>query len=143
MTDINRLTRVSTLGSGDVFPLWSAEKGDTVGIAKSDMAAALLPNATGEVQVYAAPNATGFTVTLAGQNSQWLILTPVAGYAAGTIVLPSSPVNQQQVTVSCTQSVGTLTVSGGTINGAPASLSANGFFSMRFDGVVSAWYRVG
>ena len=47
--------------------------------------------------------------------------------------------------VSCTQAVTTLTVSGNgsTVNGAPTTLAANGFFRLRYDGVFKAFYRVG
>jgi hypothetical protein len=54
-------------------------------------------------------------------------------------------VDGQQLLVSCTQAVTTLTVAGNgsTVNGAPATLAANAFFRLRFDGVFKAWYRVG
>ena len=48
--------------------------------------------------------------------------------------------------MSCTQAVTTLTVSanGATaVNGAPAALTANGFFRLRFDGIFQSWYRIG
>lgn len=97
---------------------------------------------------YAAPAATGFTVAITDSSaSVWLVLTPAAGYAAGTITLPAvaNCVENQEVLVNCTQSVATLTVAGngGTVIGAPASLSANGFFRLRFEPVLKIWYRVG
>jgi hypothetical protein len=51
----------------------------------------------------------------------------------------------QEVLVNCTQSVGTLTVLGNGANviGAPTSLAANGFFLMKFEPILSNWYRVG
>jgi hypothetical protein len=143
MTMINRLTAAPSVSDGDLFPMWKTSAGDTLHVAASALKAYCNPASGSDAQAYAAPSASGFTVTLSGVQDQWLILTPVAGYAAGTIVLPSSPVNLQRVTVNCTQSVGTLTVSGGTVTGAPSSLSANGFFTMRYDAVVNAWYRVG
>jgi hypothetical protein len=143
MTTINVLTATGGLTDGDQFAIWSTGNGDTRRIPASVLKAYCNPASGSDAQAYAAPSASGFTVTLSGVQDQWLILTPVAGYAAGTIVLPSSPVNLQRVTVNCTQSVGTLTVSGGTVTGAPSSLSANGFFTMRYDAVVNAWYRVG
>ena len=101
------------------------------------------------VTQYSAPAATGFSVTVAPATdgaSMWLLLTPAAGYAAGTITLPEQAacVDGQEVLVSCTQSVAALTVAGNgsTVNGAPAALTANGFFRLRFDGVFRAWYRV-
>lgn len=101
---------------------------------------------------YAAPSATGFSVTItdgSGDNTNvHLILTPVAGYGAGTIVLPpvASCVDKQQVLVNCTQAVTTLTVSGNgatAVTGAPTTLAANAFFTLKYDAPTSTWYRVG
>lgn len=103
-----------------------------------------------ETQYYA-PTATGFSVTIApttaGDNVH-LILTPAAGYAAGTIVLPAvaDVVDKQDVLVNCTQAVTTLTISanGATaVTGAPSTLAANAFFRMKYDAVLQTWYRVG
>jgi hypothetical protein len=109
-----------------------------------------LDNVGGLTTQYAAPAATGFTVTIAPLTngaSVWLLLTPVAGYAAGTITLPAQAlcIDGQELLVNTTQAVTTLTVSGNgsTVNGAPATLAANAFFRLRFDGVFKAWYRVG
>ncbi|MFV1151999.1 hypothetical protein QMK98_29610, partial [Klebsiella pneumoniae] len=96
------------------------------------------------VTQYSSPNATGFTVNAESVPNLWLLITPLAGFAAGAIVLPSLPVNQQQITVSCTQAVTALTVSGNgkTVNGAPTTLAANGTFTLRYDGVKQSWYRI-
>lgn len=102
------------------------------------------------VTQYAAPNATGFTVSLSppedGQ-SLYLLLTPSAGFAAGTIVLPLAIEcrDGQEVLVSSTQAVTALTITGNgaAVNGAPTTLAANSFFRLRFDGVFKAWYRIG
>lgn len=97
---------------------------------------------------YYAPNATGWSVLIApvtAGESVYLLITPVAGYAAGTVTLPASPVHAQEVLVTCTQSVTTLTVAGNgyTVNGAPSTLAANAFFRLRFDGVLNTWNRIG
>jgi hypothetical protein len=110
----------------------------------------LLTASGGLITQYSAPSATGFSVTISPLTtgaSMLLLLTPAAGYAAGTIVLPAlaSCVHGQEVQVTCTQAVATLTVSGNgaTVNGAPAALTANSFFRLRFDGVLGGWYRLG
>lgn len=102
------------------------------------------------VTQYAAPAATGFNVQIAPPSdgvSVYLLLTPVAGYAAGTITLPAQALckDGQMLQVSTTQAVTALTVAGNgsTVNGAPTTLAANAFFTLRFDGVFKAWYRVG
>lgn len=98
----------------------------------------------------AAPNATGFSVTvqpLEDGQSGWLLLTPLAGYAAGAVVLPAlaTLADDQELLITTTQAVTALTVSNGgaTVNGAPTTLAANAFFRLRFDTVNSSWYRVG
>jgi hypothetical protein len=100
------------------------------------------------VNYYSAPSATGFTTTVPDtDDNYWVILTPVAGYAAGTIVLPSSTTaqDQQTINVNCTQAVTTLTINGNgaTVTGAPTTLAANAYFTLRFDAVTTTWYRVG
>lgn len=97
---------------------------------------------------YFAPSATGWSVPIASEStSVWLIITPTAGFAAGTITLPSviNAVEGQEILVNCTQSVGALTINGngGNVIGAPTALSANGFFLLKFEPILKNWYRVG
>jgi hypothetical protein len=151
MPQINQLTAVSAVAAGDNFPLYSSSNGDARRVSASVLKSYMQDGfdvATEKVTQYAAPSATGFSVAITdGSDSIWLILTPVAGYAAGTIVLPAlaNCVDKQEVLVNCTQSVTTLTVSGNgsTVTGAPTTLAANAFFRLRFDDVVNVWYRVG
>lgn len=97
---------------------------------------------------YAAPSATGFSVQVTnGADNIHLILTPTAGFAAGTLVLPVTPgaVDKQEVLVSCTQAVTALTVNGNgaTVTGAPTTLAANAFFRLKLDATTNVWYRIG
>lgn len=144
MTKINELAAVDEISDGDQLVIWSTENGDTrrapAGVVKSYMVGTV----AGMVTQYAAPSATGFSVAVTGADDVWLIITPSAGYAAGTIVLPAAPVDRQLVQVACSQAVAALTVSAAdTVRGAPTALAANGFFSMRFDDVTNVWVRVG
>lgn len=149
MTTINQLSSTDTLNASDLLPIFSTANGDARKASITVLAAFIqtLLAKPGSLQTqYASPNATGFTVAIAPAvegASMFLLLTPVAGYAAGTISLPSAPSDGQEVLVTCTQAVTALTVNGGTINGAPAALTANGFFRLRYDGVNKSWYRVG
>lgn len=152
MPTINQLSSVDEIGASDLLPLYSAANGDARKASMSvfaDFIQTLLSSA-GSITQYAAPNATGFSVLIAPPTdgaSMWLVLTPAAGYAAGTIVLPpvASCKDQQELVVNSTQSVTTLTVSGNgaTVSGAPTTLAANAFFRLRFEGVLKVWYRVG
>ena len=153
MSSINNLTKVSDLSSADVVAMFSSQLGADAGATLANLLTWLQANLTASgdfATQYSAPSATGFSVTIAPPNdgaSVYLLLTPAAGYATGTIVLPAvaSCEHGQEVMVSCTQSVTTLTLSGNgaTVNGAPTTLAANGFFRLKFDGVFDAWYRVG
>lgn len=148
---INELSTLDPLSAGDLFPVWSTANGDTRKVSATVVAAliqALLSLSDDKVTQYAAPSASGFTVTLPdNDSSKWLILTPVAGYAAGTIKLPAlaNCADKQEVLVNCTQAVTALTVdgNGATVTGAPTTLAANAFFRLRFDAVADVWYRVG
>lgn len=143
------LTRVDTAAAGDLLPTWTAADADWRGTSLSVLKAYVndgITAADDKVTQYAAPSATSFSVQVL-TGPRWLILTPGAGYAAGTIVLPAvaGVVDKQELLVNCTQAVTTLTVSGNgaTVTGAPTTLAANGFFRLRFDALASVWYRVG
>ena len=75
------------------------------------------------------------------------MLTPASTLAALTIQMPlaSTCVENQELLVSTTQAVSSLTVNvnGGAGVGLPTSLSAGGFFRIRFEPVLKTWYRVG
>jgi hypothetical protein len=143
---INSLTRTTTLSLADLVPLWPASAQDDQVATLATLLAFLQANLTTGADIaqqYASPAATGFTVVVTVGNT-WLVLSPLAGYAAGTITLPANPTNEQIVQVSCTQAVTTLTVGGNgrTVIGAPATIAAGGFFTMRYDLTTNAWYRV-
>jgi hypothetical protein len=155
MPSINQLTRTSEISAGDLLPLFSTDNGDARAVAISVLLAYIQENLPAEfneyVTQYSGPTATGFNTTITDGASNninvHLILTPLAGYAAGTITLPlkASVVDKQEVLVNCTQAVTTLTVAGNgaTVVGAPTTLAANAFFRLKYDAVLSTWYRVG
>lgn len=145
MTTINELSRADSYDAGDLIPVFSSEASDTRSLSRAVLLATLEANLSrGTLSTrYAAPSATGFSVN--AEANTHLIMTPVAGYAAGTIVLPSSPTDRDEFLCNCTQSVTTLTVSGNgkSVVGAPTTLTADAFFRLKYDGVLSTWYRVG
>jgi hypothetical protein len=151
MSDIQKLSQSSSFTAGDQIPFFSLQNGGD----RRGSVSALISYINGfisftddKVTEYSAPNATGFAVTLSdNSSSRWLVLTPAAGYAAGTIVLPTSTncVEKQEILVNCTQDITTLTISGNgaTVTGAPTSITANDYFLLRFEPVTDTWYRVG
>lgn len=150
MTNINKLSSMDTVTGSDLLAFWSSANSDSRKATASVLLAYMQANLdftasnTTQTTQHAAPSATGFSVTVLKVNS-WLILTPSATYATGTIILPTAPTDGNEVLVNCTQAVTALTVDGGTktVTGEPASLAANDFFRLRYDGVTSVWYRVG
>jgi len=141
MPTINELTAVTALAAGDQFPLYSSGAGDTQRAPLSVLADYMQNNLTlpsnSMTEQFAAP-LTGTTVTVTLGNT-WLLLSPAGTIAALTVVLPAG-VDGQEVLVTSTQIITALTVVG---IGAPTSMVANGFWRMKYNGVMSAWYRVG
>lgn len=149
-----RLSRTDAVTAGDLAVIWKTNCADFYGVPWTTVAAFLAENYAslfngGYSTQYAAPSATGFSVSISDTGSNiHLILTPGAGYADGTIVLPDSTncVDKQEVLVNCTQAVTTLVVNGNgatAVTGEPATLAANAFFRLKYDLLTSTWYRVG
>ncbi len=143
-----------SFSSSSQIPFNDPQNGVDRRASVADLAAAigaLLATDAGDfVTQYTAPNASAFNVLIApvvAGSNMWLLMTPLAGFAAGTITLPavSTCVNGQELLVNSTQAVTALTVAGNgaSVNGAPTTLAANAFFRLRFDVVLASWYRVG
>ncbi len=151
MPTINQLSSVDTLSSSDQIPVYSSSNGD----ARKASLNALLTFIDGSFSQsefpvqFATPSATGFNVNVTDSgNNAWVIIQPAAGYAAGSITLPAvaNCVDGQEIKVNCTQAVTTFTVNGNgatSVIGAPTTLAANGFFTMKYYSAYQAWYRLG
>lgn len=150
MSNIRQLTAVDVIEDSDLFPIYVSANGDTRKAAASLLIAYLQGKVTStddKITQYAAPSATGFTVQIQDSNANvWLILTPIAAYASGTIKLPmlQNSKDKQEILVNTTQALTLLTVdgNGSTVVGTPTSLTANQSFKLRFDAVMKTWYNV-
>lgn len=150
------LNVVSSLSAGDVLVISQNSTTRYRGVEVADLQAYMQANLTftgSATKVFSAPSASGTNVsafpngTTTTSSNIWLIITPVAGYAAMTITLPAvgGLVDMQEIAVVCTQSVTTLTVAanGATgIIGAPTTLAANAYFTLKYEAVTKNWYRV-
>lgn len=151
MPEINQLTAVDEVFAGDAVPIYSASNGDARKASLMVIRDFIQDNLDLNVDLthqYAAPSATGFTVTLTDNGeSKWLILTPDADYATGTIVFPSvdNAVDDQDILITTTKAVNTLTINGNgsTVVGGPTNLNANTSVRFRYDTVLDRWYAVG
>ncbi|MGW8300427.1 MAG: hypothetical protein ACWGNO_00080 [Desulfobacterales bacterium] len=153
---INQLNALDTLQSGDNIAVGSGSYGDDRRAALTTLLSYLQSNLTivdalafaEYTTQYAAPSATGQNIQVTDtDDNTHLIITPVAGYAAMTITLPTSTnlVDKQDFLCNITQNVTTLTVAGNgaTVVGAPTTITANDFFRLKYDENGTTWYRVG
>lgn len=92
--------------------------------------------------VYNTPS-TGGTVT-ASVGDQKLQLTPLGTLATLTVILPPSPVNDDEFRLSTSSQITDLTVSapgGATVLGGSLLLTANGGAGWRYRGSGTTWFR--
>jgi|SRR6056300_1656414 len=155
MSTINQLTN-EAWSSSDKIPKYSGANGvdrqGTVAQLQSYMQNNLVFGASTSFTEYATQYGspiTGATVSITDSSvNTHLILTPAGTLSTLTIKLPAlaNIADKQDILVNCTQAVTTLTVDGngaGAVTGEPASLSANGFFRLKYDATGDVWYRVG
>jgi hypothetical protein len=73
-------------------------------------------------------------------------LIPAATIPNYTVNMPAAPKDQQELTVTTTQIITALSVTGNgnTVGpGMPTTLAAGGFFKVKFNNATSTWYRIG
>lgn len=153
MTSISNLSPIDDVSTADQIPVLVSQSGDVRKMSVSQLVEYIQEGvqSSGIMQTqYAAPNGSGFNVLLdplTSGGNLYLLLTPIGAYAAGTITLPGADdiADGQEVLLNSTQAVTALTVAGNgaQVVGAPTTLTANGFFRLRYDGVLRTWYRVG
>jgi len=144
---INKLPIALQVTAADMLALFSASYGGDTQVSVATLVAfidSLAPDAR-EVTQYAAPAGSGFTAqVLDADDNQDVFyqLTPGGAYAVGGLLLPPAPWNGMRVNVHCSQAVTTFSVTGGTTHGAPTTLAANSFFTLRYDAASGGgWWR--
>lgn len=88
---------------------------------------------------------TGFSITLTQNgNNHWLILTPAAALASGTITLVATAqaVDLQEVMITTTKQISSVTIAGngGTVYGAPSVLAAESTYKAKYLASSSSWF---
>ena len=150
MPTINQLSGISQVSGGDLLPVYVSNNGDARKVSITQLLQYF-------EQTFASPTVatnlytpgTGFNVTVPTPVSeqQWMILQPAGTLAAGTITLPlnTGVPDGTQVLVTTTQIITSFTLAvNGASNayGAPTTLAANAFFTMRFYQATNSWYRI-
>lgn len=84
------------------------------------------------------------TITISA-DTDMLLLDPAGALPDLTITFPSSStIGQGQIIhIASSQSITTLTLNGGTINGALTTISANGFAQYIYEESTTSWFRIG
>lgn len=148
MTTINQLSSIDELSSGDKVPVYDESNGDPRKASLAQILAWVQSNLTiGSLKTVqlTPPVAPGFSVTL--ESNSHTILTAAAGFTSGgAITLPPAPVDKDEVLFTSNQLISSFTFTPGagkTVQGAPTSLSANGFFRLKYDETYQVWIRVG
>lgn len=144
---------VTTLSNAYALALWYSAGQDLRQVSLADFLTYLEANLDSTakpeyVMQYSSPIAAGTVSVTAGDDNIWLILTPAGTLATLTITLPAiaNLVDKQEIMVVSTQELTSLTVSKNDatdIKGEPTSLSAEGYFKMKYNSFYDTWYRVG
>ena len=150
MPTINQLSGISQVSGGDQLPVYSQNNGDARKISITQLLQYFQT-------VFAAPTVatnlytpgTGFNITVPTPTSeqQWMVIQPAGTLATGTVTLPlnTGVPDGTQMLVTTTQIITafTLAVNGAAAAfGAPTTLAANAFFTMRFYQATNSWYRI-
>ena len=149
MTTISQLTRVTAVASADVLPVASAADGETMGASVSQLQTYMQDNLDFTGGVMSLRNFTPLAgdtcaISSTAQQSIWVALAPSGTLATLTIAFTGTPQNLQEIMVSTSTAITALTFTTPQAQqGAASSMSANGFFKMKYDGVNSIWRRVG
>jgi hypothetical protein len=150
MTTINQLSSLSQVSGSDQIPVYNTNNGDA---RKMSVNALLQYFQTAFAAPTVATNlytpTTGFNVTVPTPVSQqqWMIIQPASTLATGTVTLPlnTGVPDGMEVRVTSTQIITafTLALNGAAFAfGAPTTLAANAFFTMRFYQATNSWYRI-
>jgi hypothetical protein len=92
-------------------------------------------------QQYTTPN-TGDTITVESTGYILLIIDPSGTLATLTVSLPPAPVDGDRIQICSTQVITALTVDGGTIVGAPASLGVGGNVTFFYNNDSVKWITI-
>jgi len=150
MPTINQLAPVSQLSGGDQIPIYVPNNGDARRVSVTQLLQyfqATFAAPTVATNLYTPGAGFNITVPTPTTEQQWMVIQPAATLADGTVTLPlnTGVPDGTQVLVTTTQIITSFTLAAnGAANtfGAPTTLAANAFFTMRYYQATNSWYRV-
>ena len=137
---------VDSVSGGDLVATWVQNSGAWRRVSWSVVAAYVATQIDTKPSAQYATPSDGQTLAVQDDGSDvWLVLAQAAPLATLTLLLPTAPVDSQEVQVASTSAITALvlTPTNASLSGAPASLAAGGFFTMRYDAQLSVWRRTG
>jgi hypothetical protein len=151
MPTINQLAGLSQVSGGDLLPIYVPNNGDARKVSVSQLLAyfqTVFAAPTVSTNLYTPGAGFNITVPTPVSEQQWMLLQPAGTLATGTITLPlnTGTPDGTQLLVTTTQIITafTLALNGAAAAfGAPTTLAANAFFTMRFYQATNSWYRIG
>lgn len=151
MPVINRLPAADKIQGGDLFAVYIQANGDARKVSATVLLDFIKQN-LGQVNYVTqntAVTSDGFSVQVTSNGSNiWTIMNLTASFNSGSLTLPpvAEALDGQEVLVFCNRQVNNFTINGNgavAVNGAPTSLSADAYFTMRFNAASQSWYRIG
>lgn len=148
MATINELSAVDALATGDLLAVYDTSNGDARKSSLTTLMTFLEANLTfphGSFTRQAATvAATGYSVSVTDSGAWiWLFITQGAGYAAGTVVFPATPVDQQEIMIKFSHTVTALTLNGNgktIVNGPTDVTDADVTTRFKYDSLTASWY---
>jgi len=151
MPTINQLAGLSQVSGGDLLPIYVPNNGDARKVSVTQLLAyfqTVFAAPTVSTNLYTPGAGFNITVPTPVSEQQWMLLQPAGTLATGTITLPlnTGTPDGTQLLVTTTQIITafTLALNGAAAAfGAPTTLAASAFFTMRFYQATNSWYRIG
>ena len=151
MPTINQLAGLSQVSGGDLLPIYVPNNGDARKVSVTQLLTyfqTVFAATTVSTNLYTPGAGFNVTVPTPVSEQQWMLLQPAGTLATGTITLPlnTGTPDGTQLLVTTTQIITafTLALNGAAAAfGAPTTLAANAFFTMRFYQATNSWYRIG
>jgi hypothetical protein len=150
MPTINQLAGLSQVSGGDQLPIYVPNNGDARKVSVSQLLAYFQTDfaaPTVATSLYTPGAGFNITVPTPVSQQQWMVIQPASTLASGTVTLPlnTGTPDGTQLLVTTTQIVTAFTLAlngASSAFGAPTTLAANAFFTMRFYQATNSWYRV-
>lgn len=150
----SRPNSTDALQSGDQFVIFKANSCDYRALDLDTLISWVIEQLPASVATPLAPLVQYFNpvgdFTIAVENhieGTYLLMSPLAGIANGTINLPDSTelIDKQLFMFFCSQQITNFTINGNgaAVRGGPTAIAAESFFKLQFDKLSGAWNRVG